>query len=191
MPSRIIRGSDTSSARINNVVDAGSGLVPQDHIMAVEKNAFEQGYREGERIGKQMGERAIEAVIKRYDRSILGFAAAQRDLAACMEQEAARLGMEIAKKIVRREVSADPDLVVALASMAVKKAVSQSGAVLRVSVGDAERIRLSMHDLRSSITVREDPSLERGDFVLDTAQSHFDGRIDAQVESLGRLFLES
>ena len=40
--------------------------------MNVEKEAFEQGYAEGERIGKQMGEKMVETVVKRYEHSICG-----------------------------------------------------------------------------------------------------------------------
>jgi flagellar biosynthesis/type III secretory pathway protein FliH len=38
--------------------------------MDVEKQAFEQGYAEGERIGKEMGEKMVAAVVKRYDTSV-------------------------------------------------------------------------------------------------------------------------
>src|SRR5688572_12093517 len=117
MSSRIIRGDD----RIKKVrvtaslagVDGGpsSEIIGQDHVMNVEKQAFEQGYKEGERIGKQMGERMVATAVQRYDRSIHELAAVHASLREAMEKAAVRLSLAVAKKIVQREVTMDPDLV--------------------------------------------------------------------------------
>ena len=82
--------------------------------MDVEKQAFEQGYSEGERSGKQMGEAMIESVCKRYEKSIAELAGAHDKLVQQMEEETVRLAIEIARKIVQRELAMDTDLVVAL-----------------------------------------------------------------------------
>src|SRR4051812_41012699 len=115
MSSRIIRGDD----RIKKIrVTAGHGgnadgsvteILGQDHVMNVEKQAFEQGYKEGERIGKQMGERMVATAVQRYDRSIHELAAVHASLRDAMEKAAVRLALVVAKKIIQREASIDPD----------------------------------------------------------------------------------
>src|SRR2546425_2648029 len=87
MSSRIIRGDGRlSKLKISSSVEhsiiSGSS---QEHAMSVEKEAFEQGYAEGERIGKQMGEKMIETVVKRYDNSIAQLAESHKGLVEAME----------------------------------------------------------------------------------------------------------
>jgi flagellar assembly protein FliH len=198
MSSRIIRGDDRiKKIRVTPGIPSahGSGgptteIIGQDHVMNVEKQAFEQGYKEGERIGKQMGERMVSTAIQRYDRSVHELAALHRSLREAMEKEAVRLALAVAKKIVQREVSMDQDLIAALVSVALKRVQGQTAVTVRVSGHDHARLEASLQSLSASVAVKEDPSLERGDFVLDSIQTHIDGRISGQIETIGRALLD-
>src|SRR6185436_13825922 len=190
MSSRIIRGDDRiKKIRVTASVGGGASggeIIGQDHVMNVEKQAFEQGYKEGERIGKQMGERMVANAVQRYDRSVHELAATHRSLREAMEKEAVRLALAVAKKIVQREVSMDPDLVTALVSVALKRVQGQTAVTVRVSSHDHARMDTALRTLNTTISVTEDPSLERGDFVLDSIQTHVDGRLSGQIETIGR-----
>jgi flagellar assembly protein FliH len=194
MSSRIIRGDDrTSRIKVSAPPEGGApgaALLPQDHIMNIERQAFEQGYREGERAGKQMGERMVDAAVKRYDRSVQNIAESHRALVEAMEEQTVRFALEISKKLIRREVRLDVDLVTALAGAALKRVQGHQSVVLRVSPSDFERVRAFVDGNSPSVSVREDPALERGDFMLDTAQTHIDGRISAQIEAIGRALFD-
>jgi len=194
MSSRIIRGDDRmKKLKVRATVADAERIGPgasQDQVHRVEKQAFEQGYREGERIGKQMGERMIETTVKRYERSIAELGTAYSVAVNAMETKTVELALEIARKVIQREVSLDPDLVVALATVALRRVQSHQSITLRVSRQDYPRIREAVADVNSSVAVVEEPTLERGDFLIDTAQTHLDGRILSQVETLGRAMLE-
>ena len=41
-----------------------------------------------------------------------------------------------------------------------------------------------------AITVKDDATLERGDYVIDTAQTHLDGRVASQVDTIGRALFD-
>ncbi len=192
MSSRIIRGSD----RLNHMKIAEPGGISaampgsQDHIMNVEKQAFEQGYAEGERIGKQMGEKMVEAAVKRYENSMADLALAYKGLVEAMEEQTVRLAVEISRKIVQRELTIDPDLVAALAAVALKRVSGHQAITLRVSRQDFAQVRAAIAMVNPAVTVKDDATLERGDFVIDTAQTHLDGRISAQVETIGRALFD-
>src|SRR5215510_10601250 len=112
MSSRIIRGDGRfQKSKVSvptNQVGAGGS---QDHIMDVEKQAFEQGYAEGDRIGKQMGEAMVETICKRYENSLAELAAAHKQMTQDMEEQTVKLALQIARKIVQRELTLDRDLV--------------------------------------------------------------------------------
>ena len=158
--------------------------------MDVEKQAFEQGYAEGERIGKQMGEKMVETVVKRYDNSILQLAESHKAVMECIEEQTVRLALEIARKVVQRELTMDPDIIAALASVALKRVCNHQAITLRVSRQDFGRVRVAIANVNPAITVKDDATLERGDYVIDTAQTHLDGRVASQVDTIGRALFD-
>jgi flagellar assembly protein FliH len=193
MSSKIIRGDHNMKKLTVRPALEGERLgtgSPQDQINKIEKQAFEQGYREGERIGKQMGERMIDTTVRKYERSMTELANAYGVVVNALETKTVELALEIARKVIQREVSLDPDLVVALATVALRRVQSHQAITLRVSRQDYPRIREAIADVNSMVSVVEEGSLERGDFMIDTAQTHLDGRILSQVATLGRAMLE-
>jgi flagellar assembly protein FliH len=193
MSSRIIRG-DSRVQKLKVSAPAGSTGTPcggsQEHVMDVEKQAFEQGYAEGERIGKQMGEKMVETVVKRYDNGLAKLAEVQKSLVEAMEEQTVRMALGISRKIVQRELTIDPDLVAALASVALKRVLSHQSINLRVSRQDVDHVRAAIAAVNPAITVKDDATLERGDFIIDTAQTHLDGRVASQIETIGRVLFD-
>ncbi len=196
MSSRIIRGDERlKKVRITASVGAAGGspgteIIGHDHVMNVEKQAFEQGYKEGERVGKQTGERMMATAVQRYDRSIHELAAAHQSLREAMEKAAVQLALAVATKVIHREITMDPDLVAALVSVALKRVQGQTAVTVRVSSHDHARLDTALRLLNSSISVTEDPSLDRGDFVIDSVQTHVDGRVSSQIEAIGRALFD-
>ena len=191
MSSRIIRG-DGRVQKLKVSIPGEAKLLSgsQEHVMDVEKQAFEQGYAEGERIGKEMGEKMIETIVKRYDNAISRLAETHKALAESMEEEIVRLALEISRKIVQRELAMDPDIVSAVAAVALKRVSNHQSITLRVSRQDFGRIRTAIATTNPAVQVKEDASLERGDFVIDTGQTHLDGRIASQIEAIGHLLFD-
>jgi len=185
MSSRIIRGDERFKK-----LKVSSPEVGADGLLHVEKQAFEQGYQEGERIGKQMGEKMVETVVRRYDKGISELAEAHKSLIEQMEEQTVRLAMEISRKVIQRELTVDTDLLSALAAVALKRVQGHQSITLRVSRFDFERVRKAIADLNPAIIVKDDATMERGDFMVDTGQTHLDGRVSSEVEALGRLMLD-
>jgi flagellar assembly protein FliH len=190
MSSRIIRADRVGTGKVSAVSGNVIGVTSQEHYMDVEKQAFEQGYAEGERIGKQMGEAMQETICKRYDKSLADLAAAHRDLVRLMEEETVRLAIEIARKIVQRELTMDPDLVVALTTATLKRVSGQQSIVVRVSRHDVERVRAAIANAKAAVTVKDDPALERGDCLIDTGQTHVDSRVGSQIDVISRTLFD-
>ena len=191
MSSRIIRGAKrVKKSRISSPVGGPINGLPQSHIMEVEKQAFEKGYHEGNRMGKQMGEQMMETAVKKYDQTVVDLAISHRKLVESMETETVRLSLEIAKNILGREVSTDPDVVTALVTLALKRLEGHHEIVLKVSPDDFERVQSGVEHINSAVSVEQVASLERGDFVLDTSKTHFDGRMLTRLNHVGRALLD-
>ena len=84
----------------------------------------------------------------------------------------------------------DTDIVAALASVALKRVSSHQSITLRVSRQDFGRVRVAVANVNPAVTVKDDATLERGDFVIDTAQTHLDGRVGNQVDAISRALFD-
>jgi flagellar assembly protein FliH len=192
MSSRIIRAESrlralkVSGPAERSIISAAS----QEHAMSIEKEAFEKGYAEGEKIGKQMGEKMIETVVKRYDHTIAQLAESQKQLVESMEVQTVHLALGIARKIVQRELTMDPDLVAALAAVALKRVSGHQSITLRVSRYDFGRVRVAVGNVNPAVAVKDDATLERGDFVIETGQTFLDGRVSTQIDTIGKALFD-
>ena len=190
MSSKIIRGGGRQSPRISQSSGDVAVALPVDHIMDVEKQAFEQGYAEGERTGRQMGEAMVESICKRYEKSLAELSASHKQMVLTMEEQTVRLALEISRKIVQRELTLDLDLVAALATVALKRLSGHQSIVLKVSRTDFERVHRAVASVNPAVAVKDDPTLERGDFVIETAQTHLDARLSSQIDTIARALLD-
>jgi len=190
MSSKIIRGGGRQSPRISQSSGDVAVALPVDHIMDVEKQAFEPGYAEGERTGRQMGEAMVESICKRYEKSLAELSASHKQMVLTMEEQTVRLALEISRKIVQRELTLDLDLVAALATVALKRLSGHQSIALKVSRTDFERVHRAVASVNPAVTVKDDPALERGDFVIETAQTHLDARLSSQIDTIARALLD-
>jgi flagellar assembly protein FliH len=189
MSSRIIRGESrlqTLTVTERSIISAAE----QELALSAEKEAFAKGYEEGERVGRQIGEKMIETVVKRYDRNITQLAEAQKQLFESMETQTVQLALVIARKIVQRELTMDPDLVAALAAVALKRVAGHQSIALRVSRHDFARVRVAVGSVNPAVVVKDDATLERGDFVVETGQTFLDGRVSSQIDAIGKALFD-
>ncbi len=150
----------------------------------------DEARREGYDAGYAAGQAAAQAEAKR-----LSSAAAQLDEAlAEFDQQVAdellALATEIARQVVRGEVTARPDIIVQVVQEALAQLPHQHATIF-LNPDDASLIRSYMGDALSHAGHRllEDSRLTRGDCVLESGSSQIDATLATRwrrvVESLG------
>lgn len=109
-----------------------------------------------------------------------------------------RLAYEIAKKIIRQEIQANPDLIQFVVREAVRRISNASRAVISLNPADLERLEGEselFRELRESvehITLRGDESISPGGCTVDTDVGFVDATLESQLEEIERsLFGES
>ena len=55
---------------------------------------------------------------------------------------------------------------------------------------DFPRIRVAISNVNPAVTVKDDATLERGDFVVETGQTFLDGRVSSQIETIGKVLFD-
>jgi flagellar assembly protein FliH len=137
-----------------------------------------------------MGETIVATICKRYEQSIAELAGFHRQMQQEMEEQTVRLAIEIARKIVRRELTVDPDLLTALAVAALKRVSGQPSITLQVSNDDFERVSVAVAAVNPGASVKADPAMERGDFLIETGQTYMDGRLGSQIDAISKALFD-
>jgi len=162
----------------------------------IEKEAYEKGFSEGERAGRETGEKMVEAVLKQYTQTLEELKGLRRNLLTKSEREVVRLSLEVAKKVVKREVCVDEELILALVKVALSRLADQSVMTVRVNPKDCQSIlhhrespghRDSWHD---GIKLVEDPLITRGGCLIETDSGVIDARVEEQFREIEKGFFE-
>ena len=157
---------------------------------------YEKGFAEGERAGRETGEKMVGAVLKQYTHTLEELKGLRRNLLTGSEREVVRLSLEVAKKVVKREVCVDEELILALVRVALSRLADQSVMTVRVHPKDCQSIlqfrespghRDSWHD---GIKLVEDPLITRGGCLIETDSGVIDARVEEQFREIEKGFFE-
>ena len=160
----------------------------------LEREAYERGFRQGETTGKESAAKQIEAAMKRYADSIAGVSGMKSLLYAQAEHEVVKLAVEVAKKIVHREIQVDRNIVQTLVRVALSHITDKKSVTLRLSPADYKYVQERQKELVIGdgwdITLQSDNSIEQGGCLVETACGDVDARIEEKFREVEQTFFE-
>jgi flagellar assembly protein FliH len=168
-------------------------------VSEIEKEAYEKGFSEGQRSGAEVGEKMAEALLKQYAASLEALNKLRKELFATSEREVIRLSLEIARKIIKREVAIDEELILTLVRVALARVADQALITVRVNPKDChfiERHRAAglagpeSGAVSESVKLVEDPLIPRGGCIIETESGTIDARIEEQLREIEKGFFE-
>jgi flagellar biosynthesis/type III secretory pathway protein FliH len=162
---------------------------PRVRVRTEAEEAYERGFAEGLREGTSRAEDRIRPALEAVARVAESFEAAGREVARDRERDLHGLALAVARKLVRREMTADPALARDLVGRALDMVPPDAPLEVRLSPDDLGTIGPELERLHASgrpaaIQWIADPALERGDFLIESPLRIVDGRTDAALRSL-------
>ncbi len=138
--------------------------------------------------------RELDGLSERFASSVAKLENAVLGIEKVVASEVVDLALLVAGEIVKKEMSQNPELLVAAVEAALANLPHDGTVVLRLNPADLEHVRSTAPDGGKSVIEYEpDPSLSRGDCVLETPSRIIDASIDARLaavrESLVRLLM--
>ncbi|BDC52589.1 hypothetical protein F183_A49040 [Bryobacterales bacterium F-183] len=105
-----------------------------------------------------------------------------------VEEDAIRLSLAIARKVIRRELAVDTEALHGLVRVALERINARDVLAFRVSSSDAAVLsqQLRAMGLPQEITVRPEAGLPRGSLLVDSAQGVLDVSVDTQLKEIER-----
>jgi flagellar assembly protein FliH len=152
------------------------------------EEAFERGRREGRLEGERAALAQLDPVISRLSRAIAEVASSGAALRREAEEDVVKLAVAIARRILNRELSLDPEAVLGLVRVALERVDANEVHRVRVHPEDAPRIaaELEAMSLAEKIGVVADSTLERGAVLLETRRGTLDASLSTQLAEIER-----
>jgi flagellar assembly protein FliH len=142
---------------------------------------------DGERAGRAEGLASVEGAVAAASEMALALHARRQALEEAAVGEATALAVEIAAKLVRAEVAARPERIADVLRGAIRRAADRSRLVARVNPRDLATCRAAVPVVIdemggiAGLEVIDDPRIDRGSCVLETATGDVDATFESQL----------
>ena len=182
-PDAALRGPSTRDLELPSVI--------AQRVAAAERDGYDRGYLEGGLAGEAEARQHASAMLARLKATIDEIAALRTGLLAQTEQDIVRLAVAIAERIVRRDVHANPQLLVSVARAAARQLGDNAVATILLQPDDLATIVAQRDSTPESGPIRLDAdlSLPHGGCVVRSAFGQIDVSLDTQIREVLRELL--
>lgn len=177
--------ADRGAARAQPVAGIPEGTAPGAESL---RDARQIGFREGEAAGRTAAQNEIQPLVERFARTIDELAALRPRLREQAERDLVRLAVAIARRVVRRELTIDPQAITGLVKAALEQLSAGERIRVRVHPEDEAAVRscLAAAGRAASVEVAGDAALERGSAILETERGNLDASAETQLAEIER-----
>lgn len=159
--------------------------------------AAEQGRSEGHAEGLAAAHEALEPARAALEAATRELAAERARLAAEAEAAAVELALALAEKVLGAALELRPELVLDVATGAVRRTDDRDHLVLQVNPDDLELVRASLDDVAARLggigrlEVASERRVARGGCIVRTADGEIDARIEEQLARAAEVLREA
>lgn len=158
----------------------------------IEREAYQRGFAEGKNLGKEQASAELQPVLERLSRCLAEVAALRPRMRREAEKDLVTLAIAIARRVLHRELTLDPQSIEVLIKVALDRLESRELYTVRIHP-DQEAIIRKLLDRFSSahkIEIITDKALQAGDVLLETQHGSIDASVDAQLNEIERGFAD-
>jgi flagellar assembly protein FliH len=170
--------------------------VAREQAEAIAQSAREQGFEAGYVEGMARAEAAVVERLALAEQLVARTRDAREEALASCERDLVELSFQIAEKIVRQRVAADPATTVGVLEHALRKAFVRDGLTVLCHPDDLERLSASSELLQTKVgslhglSLIGDRRISRGGVVVRTDAGDIDATIESQLERLRDLLFD-
>ncbi|HSW40442.1 MAG TPA: FliH/SctL family protein [Acidobacteriota bacterium] len=168
--------------------------VSETDLTRREKKAFDDGFAQGMRAGEEAAERRLESVLQRYSDTIAELKGLKKSYYSQVEREVVALAVEVAKKIVHREISVDQDIIRTLVRVALSHVTEKTAVIIHLNPVDYNFMMKAREELSKNescdVALVADNSIQQGGCIIQTDCGEIDARIDEKFREVEHAFFE-
>ena len=159
---------------------------------AREREGYQRGFAEGTAVGKEQAAVEVQPVLDRLAHTLAELSSLRSRIRRDAEKDLLKLAIAIARRVLHREVTIDPESLEGLIKVALEKLQSRDLCRVRVHPSHASFIKSAVERLSNSqkIELIADASLRVGDVLFETAHGTLDASIESQLSEIERGFAD-
>lgn len=157
----------------------------------IEREAFAQGFAQGERSGAEAAAARSEAVLQRLKQTVGELQALRAEMIHKTERQVVQLAIAMARRIVHREITLDAELLTAMARVALDRLGESATATIRLHPDDYAATATSHGDSNGVVRIVADAMVRRGGCIVHSEFGLIDVSADAQIQELATALLGS
>ncbi len=157
---------------------------------ARETDAYARGLAEGERIGAAAS-RQNEALLQRLTETLVELRQTRSEMIRQTERQMVELALAVARRVLHREVSLDPELLVAMIRVALDRLGEAGQVTIRLHPAEFEAVSAARAGALAGdhVSVVADARVGRGGCRVESDYGSVDAGVDAQIQEIGRVLL--
>ncbi len=143
--------------------------------------AYRRGYAEGLRDGRMQEAATLSPAVKALTEAGKALDAGRNRFVHNLEQDLYLLAVAVARKVIHREVSTDPEIVRELVRHGLELVGPETPVEIRLHPADLDAVRADLEavpDQSSAWRCTGDPAIEQGGFFIESPRRIADGRLE-------------
>lgn len=153
----------------------------------IERQAYEEGFRQGQKDGQEIGQRGLEEVILRFEKMLASLVQEKEVLYCRWERDLVELALLIGRKIVGRELRMQPEAIRDLVELGFRRLSDAEQLKLRVHPQDFELLsQYSRKSWAPAVELVPDHTITPGGFRLETERGDLDGTLETRWEKVSQ-----
>jgi flagellar assembly protein FliH len=152
--------------------------------------SYQNGVRDGDSAATQRMGGQVKAKIDQLSRSIEQLALHRGKVQREAEPELVRLSLAIARRIMRRELSVDPESLLGLVKAGLERIESADVHRVRVHPEHASILAGLLEGAARSVEIAPDPGLPVGAVIFETSRGSLDVGLETQLKEIERGFVD-
>jgi flagellar assembly protein FliH len=185
---------EETEAKKEPIIVVAEPKAPAIDVAKLERAAFDSGYLQGQKSGKELAEQKLEAATLKYSEALQEVSSLKDVLRTQVEREVVKLAVEVAKKIVYREIRIDPAIIQTLVRVALSHVADKSSVTIHLSPVDYTYLLKQRPELAQAegkdIAYLADNSIEQGGCLIRTECGDIDARIEEKFREVENAFFE-
>jgi flagellar assembly protein FliH len=194
-PSGVVPGAATQKTTSARQADAAApGEIDQlrrriEELNAVAeqraKEAWEQGRRAGESAARKTLDDQVRTALDGLAKTVAEVSSARAETIRRAENDTVRLAIEIARRVLHRELSVDASALEALIKAALDKLRNQEVYRVRVHPEQEKIMRTCLEqEGRAAVEVVIDPALPKGGVSFEISRGNLDASVETQLREI-------
>ena len=183
VPSFARQGGAYASEEVNRLrskIEELNALVEQRG-----KEAFEQGRRAGDAAARKSLDEQVRSAVEGLAKTVAEVSSARSETIRRAENDTVRLAIEIARRVLHRELSIDTSALEALIKAALEKLQNQEVYRVRVHPEQEKILRTCLEqEGRAAVEVLIDPALPKGGVSFEISRGNLDASVETQLREI-------